>query len=167
MSGVPVRSCLRLVLRNDAHHVGLCDSLKAIAGTDLVHHAGFQLLQFLWRHIQCACQPDRCVTFRHQLEAAAFLTRQFNRCVIERAFSQGLCVVVGENVADLLDLAANDERVLKQPAPTAFVTDLTDSGAVISLRYWANTGVWWAVSRDITKRAKEMFHSAGITVRTA
>lgn len=67
----------------------------------------------------------------------------------------------------LLNLAQTDERILKQPAPTAFVTDLTDTGAVISLRYWANTGTWWAVSRDITKQAKEMFHSAGITVRTA
>ncbi len=66
----------------------------------------------------------------------------------------------------LLQLARNDERVLKQPPPAALVIDLTDNGAVIALRYWTTTGTWWAVSRALTKRAHDIFHSAGLPIKT-
>jgi small conductance mechanosensitive channel len=64
----------------------------------------------------------------------------------------------------LLDLANNDERVLQDPAPAAFVMDLGDNAVVLALRYWANSSVWWMTSRDMTKRTKEAFNEAGISI---
>lgn len=67
----------------------------------------------------------------------------------------------------LLDLVRADERVLKQPAPAAFVVDLTDTGAMIAVRYWATTANWWQVSRDMTAHTREAFAKANIPIRTA
>lgn len=67
-------------------------------------------------------------------------------------------------IAILLDLANSDERVLQDPAPAAFVMDLGDNAVVLALRYWANSSVWWMTSRDMTKRTKEAFNAAGISI---
>jgi small conductance mechanosensitive channel len=67
-------------------------------------------------------------------------------------------------ISILLDLANNDERVLQDPAPAAFVMDLGDNAVVLALRYWANSSVWWMTSRDMTKRTKEAFNEAGISI---
>lgn len=64
----------------------------------------------------------------------------------------------------LLDLANNEERILKDPAPTAFVMELGDSAVILALRYWANSSVWWMTSRDMTKRTKEAFDAAGVSI---
>ena len=64
----------------------------------------------------------------------------------------------------MLQVARSDERVLDNPAPTAFVMDLGDSAVELAMRYWANSSVWWATSRDITKAVKEAFDQQGITI---
>ncbi|MCO5730818.1 mechanosensitive ion channel family protein [Rhizobium sp. SSA_523] len=67
-------------------------------------------------------------------------------------------------IAILLELANKDERVLQDPPPAAFVMDLGDSAVILALRYWANSNVWWMTSRDMTKRTKEAFDAAGISI---
>ncbi|MGE6739051.1 mechanosensitive ion channel family protein [Allorhizobium pseudoryzae] len=67
-------------------------------------------------------------------------------------------------IAILLELANKDERVLQDPAPAAFVMDLGDNAVILALRYWANSSVWWMTSRDMTKRTKEAFDAAGISI---
>lgn len=57
----------------------------------------------------------------------------------------------------LINLAAADKRVLKSPAPAAFISDFDAGSAKITLRYWIGSKQWWEVSRDMTKAVKLAF----------
>lgn len=57
----------------------------------------------------------------------------------------------------LMRLATADKRVLKTPAPSVFIDSLSDSTVSVTLRYWASTGDWWDLSRDMIKRVKLAF----------
>lgn len=71
---------------------------------------------------------------------------------------------IDQAIRIMLDLANNDSRVLKDPAPTAYVDTLGDSSVVLTLRYWANSDVWWNTTRDMTKGIKDAFDANGITI---
>jgi small conductance mechanosensitive channel len=64
----------------------------------------------------------------------------------------------------LKSLAADDARVLSNPAPDTFVMELGDSAVVVTLRYWTKAGDFWATSRDMTKLAKLAFDKNGISI---
>ncbi len=64
----------------------------------------------------------------------------------------------------MLDLVSNDTRVLEDPAPAAYVADLADNAVILSMRYWANSDVWWNTTHDITKAVKHAFDESGITI---
>ncbi|NEJ88085.1 mechanosensitive ion channel [Rhizobium leguminosarum] len=57
----------------------------------------------------------------------------------------------------LMNLAKADSRVLTSPAPSVFIDSLGDGTISVALRYWAKTGDWWLVSRDMVKRVKLAF----------
>jgi small conductance mechanosensitive channel len=57
----------------------------------------------------------------------------------------------------LVKLAAADSRVLKNPKPTAYVSEFDAGGAKITVRYWINGQQWWDVSRDMMKAVKHGF----------
>lgn len=61
----------------------------------------------------------------------------------------------------LMKLAVADKRVLKTPAPSVFIDSLSDSAVSVTLRYWASTGDWWSLSRDMIKRVKLAFDKKG------
>ncbi|MGM4908967.1 mechanosensitive ion channel family protein [Rhizobium sp. 768_B6_N1_8] len=61
----------------------------------------------------------------------------------------------------LMKLATADKRVLKTPAPSVFIDSLSDSAVSVTLRYWASTGDWWSLSRDMIKRVKLAFDKRG------
>ncbi len=61
----------------------------------------------------------------------------------------------------LMKLAIADKRVLKTPAPSVFIDSLSDSAVSVTLRYWASTGDWWDLSRDMIKRVKLAFDKKG------
>ena len=61
----------------------------------------------------------------------------------------------------LMKLAIADKRVLKTPAPSVFIDSLSDSAVSVTLRYWASTGDWWSLSRDMIKRVKLAFDKRG------
>jgi small conductance mechanosensitive channel len=61
----------------------------------------------------------------------------------------------------LMKLATADKRVLKTPAPSVFIDSLSDSAVSMTLRYWASTGDWWSLSRDMIKRVKLAFDKMG------
>lgn len=61
----------------------------------------------------------------------------------------------------LMKLATADKRVLKTPAPSVFIDSLSDSAVSVTLRYWASTGDWWGLSRDMIKRVKLAFDKRG------
>ena len=64
----------------------------------------------------------------------------------------------------LLDLAAADGRVNKEPAPTAFVAALADSAVSVTLRYWTSASDFLAAKFDLTRQAKEAFDANGISI---
>lgn len=63
----------------------------------------------------------------------------------------------------LLEIA-EDERVLRDPAPVVFVTGLGDSSVNLSLRVWVATGDFWPVTFGFTELLKERFDEADIGI---
>lgn len=64
----------------------------------------------------------------------------------------------------LLSLAAADGRVLRQPAPGAFVSKIGDSAIAVTLRYWTGTADWWSAQLALTKAAKRELTRQGISI---
>ena len=64
----------------------------------------------------------------------------------------------------LLDLAKNDPRVHKDPAPQAVVATLGDSAITVSLRIWVNTGDYWDVMFMLNEKARDRLKSEGIDI---
>jgi small conductance mechanosensitive channel len=61
----------------------------------------------------------------------------------------------------LTAIAKQDPRILKSPAPSVFIDTIGGATIGVTLRYWAKTGDWWPLSRDMVKRAKHNFDEAG------
>lgn len=64
----------------------------------------------------------------------------------------------------MLDLAAADERILKDQEPATFVSELGDSAVAVTIRYWTSTADWWQTRLDMTKAAKQAFDAKGISI---
>ncbi|WHO72155.1 mechanosensitive ion channel family protein [Rhizobium sp. BT03] len=64
---------------------------------------------------------------------------------------------IDQAMETLMGLAKTDSRVLKSPEPSVFIDSLGDGPIFVTLRYWAKTGDWWTVSRDMAKRVKLAF----------
>ncbi|MDS1134690.1 mechanosensitive ion channel family protein [Nitratireductor indicus] len=64
----------------------------------------------------------------------------------------------------MLDLAKADARILSEPAPAVFVSELGDSAVGVTLRYWTKTPDWWQTRLDMTKAGKEAFDAKGISI---
>lgn len=57
-----------------------------------------------------------------------------------------------------------DERILKDPAPTVAVGELADSSVNFNVRPWCKTGDYWNVYADIHERIKLAFDDEGISI---
>ena len=64
----------------------------------------------------------------------------------------------------LLDLAKNDPRVHKDPAPQAVVSTLGDSSITVSLRIWVNTADYWDVMFMLNEHARDRLKEEGIDI---
>ena len=64
----------------------------------------------------------------------------------------------------LVELAHSDGRVLKDPAPIAFVAALGDSAVSITLRYWTLPADYLMTQLDLTKAAKLAFDEHGLSI---
>lgn len=64
----------------------------------------------------------------------------------------------------MLKLAAEDSRVLSEPAPSVFVNTLGGSSVDLSLRIWCAAGDYWQLKWDMTRMVKEAFDAAGIEI---
>ncbi|MCV0397676.1 MAG: mechanosensitive ion channel [Rhizobiaceae bacterium] len=62
------------------------------------------------------------------------------------------------------ELAAADDRILADPAPRTFVSELGDSAVLVSIRYWTSTLDWFSTKLDFTKAAKKAFDANGISI---
>lgn len=64
----------------------------------------------------------------------------------------------------LSDLIENDERCLKDPAPTVRLHEFGDSSVNIIVRPWVNAADYWAVYWDMHENVKKRFDAEGISI---
>ena len=64
----------------------------------------------------------------------------------------------------LLQICAENENILKDPAPQVFVAELGDSSVNLSLRFWAETSVFWGAHFHVIEELKYRFDEAGIEI---
>lgn len=61
-------------------------------------------------------------------------------------------------------LCQDDDRVLKDPAPTVAVAELADCSVNFVVRPWTKKEDYWAVKFDLTRKIKEAFDANGIEI---
>ncbi|MGN6763741.1 MAG: mechanosensitive ion channel family protein [Rhizobiaceae bacterium] len=71
---------------------------------------------------------------------------------------------IGLALRTLSGLAEADKRVLKDPAPIAYVKELGESAILVVLRYWTASSDNWATKVALLKAAREAFAKAGISI---
>ena len=64
----------------------------------------------------------------------------------------------------LLDVAAKDERIFKDPAPFARLTSQNDSSLGFTLRVWAESGNYWNVYHDTLLTVHNRMCAEGIEI---
>ena len=64
----------------------------------------------------------------------------------------------------LTDIIAQDERILKDPAPTIAVVELADSSVNFVVRPWVKTADYWNVYFDTTENIKKRFDAEGVNI---
>ena len=67
-----------------------------------------------------------------------------------------------EAVIAALLKATEDDRILKDPAPAAVLTDYGDHAISYTLRFWAECKDYWGALCDVKQRIKPLFDEAGI-----
>ncbi|MDI9255790.1 mechanosensitive ion channel family protein [Flavobacterium sedimenticola] len=65
----------------------------------------------------------------------------------------------------VMQVMLNHPKVLKNPAPTVTVRDLTDSAIHLSIKPWAKNVDFGDMSSDILENCKEAFDAAGIVTQ--
>ncbi len=64
----------------------------------------------------------------------------------------------------LLQICAEDERILKDPAPEVYVGELGDSSVNLTLRFWAPNEVFWPARFHVIEESKVRFDQEGIEI---
>jgi len=64
----------------------------------------------------------------------------------------------------LYDILTNDDRILKDPAPTVGVLELADSSVNFAVRPWVRTEDYWTLFFDLKEKIKERFDAENISI---
>ena len=64
----------------------------------------------------------------------------------------------------LEQILREDDRILKDPAPTVAVLELADSSINFVVRPWVKTADYWGVHFDVTEKVKLTFDKEGISI---
>lgn len=67
-------------------------------------------------------------------------------------------------IAILKRVAADEPRVLEDPAPLIAVEQLADSSVNILFRVWTARADWWTTKLDLLKRCKEALEAGGCSI---
>ncbi|ALM08928.1 mechanosensitive ion channel protein [Sediminicola sp. YIK13] len=74
----------------------------------------------------------------------------------------------GSNIKEakeiLLQICAENDKILKDPAPVVYVDALADSSVNLSLRFWANNPDFWEAHFHVMEETKSRFDAAGIEI---
>ena len=81
-------------------------------------------------------------------------------------------IVAGVSYSDDLDkvrkvleqILSEDERILRDPAPTIGVMELADSSVNFVVRPWVNTADYWSVFFAVQEKIKKEFDAQGISI---
>lgn len=71
---------------------------------------------------------------------------------------------IAEGLKVLANLANNDSRILKDPAPQTVVVSLGDSSVNLELRCWASVSDYWPAYWEINQKMKEDIEGAGLSI---
>jgi small conductance mechanosensitive channel len=64
----------------------------------------------------------------------------------------------------MADIIAQDERILKDPAPKIAISELADSSVNFVVRPWVKVEDYWGVHFDLTEKIKKAFDAAGVSI---
>lgn len=64
----------------------------------------------------------------------------------------------------LLQICAENDKILKDPAPEVYVGELADSSVNLSLRFWATNEDFWSAHFYVVEQTKLRFDEAGIEI---
>lgn len=64
----------------------------------------------------------------------------------------------------LKKILAEDSRVLKEPEPMVFLSNLNDSSVDITVRAWASSADFWPLNFDIHQKVYDAFNAEGINI---
>ncbi|MFD2100839.1 mechanosensitive ion channel family protein [Flagellimonas iocasae] len=74
----------------------------------------------------------------------------------------------GSNIKEakdiLLQICAENENILEEPAPEVYVGALADSSVNLTLRFWAANEVFWPAHFYVIEQTKLRFDAAGIEI---
>ncbi len=70
----------------------------------------------------------------------------------------------GKAVRVIRKLLEDHPFVLRNPAPSVFVSDLGDSGVKLTVYIWAPSRVWWSVRTELLQKIKEALGREGIEI---
>lgn len=83
---------------------------------------------------------------------------------VDLVFGVGYGDDLGRVQSLLEGILENHDLVLKDPEPVVRVNELADSSINFVVRPWVNTADYWEAYWDITRRVKEGFDEAGISI---
>jgi len=64
----------------------------------------------------------------------------------------------------LSSVIAEDDRILKDPAPQIVVSEMADSSVNFVIRPWVKSGDYWSVYFSLTEKIKKRFDQEGISI---
>ena len=83
---------------------------------------------------------------------------------IDMVFGIGYDDDIKKAKSTLERIIGEDDRILKDPAPTVAVSELGDSSINFVVRPWVKTSDYWAVYFDVTEKVKLTFDAEGISI---
>lgn len=83
---------------------------------------------------------------------------------IDQTYGIGYGDDIDAALAILNRVAADEPRVLREPAPLIKVEQLADSSVNILFRVWTSRTDWWPTKLDLVQRCKEALEAGGITI---
>jgi small conductance mechanosensitive channel len=85
-----------------------------------------------------------------------------------RRIDESYGISYGDNIntalAILSQIAADEPRILTDPAPLIKVTSLGDNAVNILFRVWTSRSDWWDTKLDLVQRCKEGLEQGGCTI---
>lgn len=83
---------------------------------------------------------------------------------VDMSFGIGYGDDIDKAKSILMRLMEEDERVLKDPAPTVAVAELADSSVNFNVRPWVKSADYWGVYLDMHEKVKKTFDAEGVSI---